>query len=47
MSPVYKKDGGWFFELFMVEFGPYESEDVAWEKFEQVSKSSECKNCGE
>jgi hypothetical protein len=45
MSPVYEKDGGWYFELFMCEFGPYDSEAEAKEKYNQVNSS--CKTCGE
>lgn len=47
MSPVEQKwDKLWYFVFSMVEFGPYGTEEEAWEKYEEVTNSAKsCKNC--
>lgn len=50
MSPYFQNDGeiGWYFELFECIFGPYDSEDIAWDKYDQViGIKGGCKNCGD
>lgn len=50
MNPYYQNEEncGWYFELFDCIFGPYENEESAWERYNQVIGSTNgCKNCGD
>lgn len=46
MEPVYVRDEWWFFRAFGSEFGPFDTEDDAWDAYQDIM-SGDCPTCGD